>query len=89
MPDAELHNLRRIWLLDKVPFSAALLHKILTSARSRLLGARSTDNSPETRFNSAYSTIRALADAALLAQGWRWSRKMRLKYRALLQDLYI
>ena len=73
MPEAELHNLGRIGLLDKVPFSAALLQKMLNSARSRLQDARRTDNSPETRFDCAYSTIRAVADAALLAQGWRTS----------------
>jgi len=71
MPEEDLNNLARIGLLDKVPFSAALLHKMLATARTRLQDAQRTDNSLETRFDCAYTAIRAVADAALLAQGWR------------------
>ena len=71
MPEAELNNLARIGQLDKVPFSADLLRKMLATARTRLQDAQRTDNSTETRFDCAYTAIRAVADAALLAQGWR------------------
>jgi hypothetical protein len=73
MPEAELNNLARIGQLDKVPFSADLLRKMLATARTRLQDAQRTDNSVETRFDCAYTAIRAVADAALLAQGWRTS----------------
>lgn len=73
MPEEELANLARIGLLDKVPFSVALLQKMLATARTRLQDAQRTDNSPETRFDCAYTAIRAVADAALHAQGWRTS----------------
>lgn len=72
MPEAELNNLARIGQLDKVPFSADLLQKMLTTARTRLQDAQRTDNSPETRFDCAYTAIRAVA-AGLHAQGWRTS----------------
>lgn len=73
MPEEELANLARIGLLDKVPYSAALLQKMLATARTRLQDAQRTDNSSETRFDCAYTVIRAVADAALHAQGWRTS----------------
>lgn len=67
MPEEELANLARIGLLDKVPYSAALLQKMLATARTRLQDAQRTDNSSETRFDCAYTV------AALHAQGWRTS----------------
>ena len=73
MPEEELNNLARIGILDPVPFSAALLQKMLATARTRLQDAHRTDNSTETRFDCAYTAIRAVADAALHAQGWRTS----------------
>ena len=73
MPEEELNNLARIGMLDKVPFSAALLQKMLATAHTRLQDAQRTNNSTETRFDCAYTAIRALADAALHAQGWRTS----------------
>lgn len=73
MPEEEINNLARIGMLDKVPFSAALLQKMLATAHTRLQDAQRTDNSTETRFDCAYTTIRAVADAALHAQGWRTS----------------
>ena len=73
MPEEELNNLARIGMLDPVPFSAALLQKMLATAHTRLQDAQRTDNSTETRFDCAYTAIRALADAALHAQGWRTS----------------
>ena len=73
MPEDELNNLGRIGQLVSVSFSAASLQKMLASARTRLQDAKRADNSPETRFDCAYTAIRAVADAALLAQGWRTS----------------
>ena len=73
MPEEELNNLARIGMLDKVPFSAALLQKMLATAHTRLQDAQRTTNSTETRFDCAYTAIRAVADAALHAQGWRTS----------------
>ena len=71
MPEEELNNLARIGMLDKMLFSAALLQKMLATAHTRLQDAQRTDNSTETRFDCAYTAIRAVADAALLAHGWR------------------
>lgn len=73
MPEEELNNLARIGQLERVPFSASLLQKMLATARIRLQDARRTQNSTETRFDCAYTAIRAVADAALHAQGWRTS----------------
>lgn len=75
MPEEELNNLARIGMLDPVPFSAALLQKMLATAHTRLQDAQRTDNSTETRFDCAYTAIRAVADAALHAQGWRTSTR--------------
>jgi len=68
-----LANLARIGQLDTVPFSQALMDKMLATAQSRLLDARRTENSTETRFDCAYTAIRAIADAALLKHGYRTS----------------
>lgn len=73
MKSEYLMNLQRIGQLDEVPVSEALLQKLLKVANTRLLDARRTDNSLETRFDCAYTAIRALADAALLKQGLRTS----------------
>lgn len=73
MPEEELNNLARIGQLERVPFSASLLQKMLATAPIRLQDARRTQNSTETRFDCAYTAIRAVADAALHAQGWRTS----------------
>jgi hypothetical protein len=87
MPEEELSNLARIGLLDKVPFSAALFQKIMTTARTRLQDAQRTENSLETRFDCAYTAIRAVADAALLAQGWRTSTSKPGHHQTTLQCL--
>lgn len=87
MPEEELANLARIGLLDKVPFSVALLQKMLAAARTRLQDAQRTDNSPETRFDCAYTAIRAVADAALHAQGWRTSTSKPGHHQTTLQCL--
>ncbi|OYD55721.1 hypothetical protein CGK74_00805 [Thauera propionica] len=71
--DAALENLARIGQLDKVPFSQDLMTRMLATARSRLTDAQRNENSTETRFDCAYTAIRAIADAALLAHGYRTS----------------
>lgn len=71
--DAALENLARIGQLDKVPFSQDLMDRMLATARSRLTDAQRGENSAETRFDCAYTAIRAIADAALLAHGYRTS----------------
>ena len=71
--DAALENLARIGQLDKVPFSSELMARMLATARSRLIDAHRSENSAETRFDCAYTAIRAIADAALLAHGYRTS----------------
>lgn len=68
-----LENLARIGQLDKVPFSKSLMDKMLATAQSRLHDAQRTENSAETRFDCAYTAIRAIADAALLKRGYRTS----------------
>lgn len=87
MPEEEMNNLARIGMLDKVPFSAALLQKMLTTAHTRLQDAQRTDNSTETRFDCAYTAIRAVADAALHAQGWRTSTSKPGHHQTTLQCL--
>jgi hypothetical protein len=67
LPLDELDNLVRIGQLDKVPYSAALMDKML----ARLQDAQRLDNSAETRFDCAYTAIRAIADAALHQMGYR------------------
>lgn len=87
MTSEHLLNLQRIGQLDAVPFSAELLAKMLAAANSRLQDARRTDNSPETRFDCAYTAIRAVADAALLKQGFRTSTSKPGHHQTTLQCL--
>lgn len=49
------------------------MDKMLVTAQSRLHDAQRTENSAETRFDCAYTAIRAIADAALLKRGYRTS----------------
>jgi hypothetical protein len=71
MPPNELDNLVRIGQLSEVPYSQELLEKMLAAARRRLQDAQRLENSAETRFDSAYTAIRAVADAALHKMGYR------------------
>lgn len=82
-----LSNLHRIGQLDAVPFSAQLLEKMLHVAHSRLQDAMRPDNSMETRFDCAYTAIRAVADAALLKQGFRTSTSKPGHHQTTLQCL--
>lgn len=87
MTSEHLLNLQRIGQLDAVPSSAELLAKMLAAANSRLQDARRADNSPETRFDCAYTAIRAVADAALLKQGFRTSTSKPGHHQTTLQCL--
>lgn len=89
MAEEELANLARVGLLDAVPFSAPLLQRMLATARVRLQDARRTDNSLETRFDCAYTSIRAVADAALLARGWRTATNKPGHHQTTLQCLVL
>lgn len=80
-------NLQRIGQLDAVPFSAELLEKMLNVAQSRLQDALRIDNSMETRFDCAYTAIRAVADAALLKHGYRTSTSKPGHHQTTLQCL--
>lgn len=87
MTSEYLLNLLRIGLLDEVPFSADLLEKMLHAAHSRLQDAKRLENSLETRFDCAYMAIRAVADAALLKQGFRTSTSKPGHHQTTLQCL--
>jgi hypothetical protein len=87
MNSEPLSNLQRIGLLDPVPFSAELQQKMLSVAQSRLEDALRTGNSMETRFDCAYTAIRAVADAALLRQGYRTSTSKPGHHQTTLQCL--
>lgn len=87
MPAEELENLARIGQLDRVPFSQLLLEKLLVTARSRLADAQREENSTETRFDCAYTAIRAVADAALLKHGFRTATSRPGHHQTTLQCL--
>ena len=52
MPEEELNNLARIGMLDKVPFSAALLQKMLATIASNA----SAPDEPSGRWNSSLAS---------------------------------
>lgn len=87
MNSEPLVNLQRIGLLDQVPYSPELLQKMLVTARSRLNDAQRVENSMETRFDCAYTAIRAVADAALLHSGYRTSTSKPGHHQTTLQCL--
>jgi hypothetical protein len=87
MTSEPLNNLHRVGMLDQVPFSADLQQKMLNVAQSRLDDAGRTSNSMETRFDCAYTAIRAIADAALLQQGYRTSTSKPGHHQTTLQCL--
>ncbi len=87
MSSDPLVNLHRIGLLDAVPLSPELRSRMLQSARGRLTDALRTDNSLETRFDCAYTAIRAVADAALLTHGYRTSSSKPGHHQTTLQCL--
>lgn len=73
MTSINLLNLAKIGQLDSVPLSVELVKRMLLSARQRLRDAEFTQNSPETRFDCAYTAIRAVADIGLHLNGFRTS----------------
>ena len=73
MTSINLQNLAKIGQLDPVPWSADLVKRMLETARQRLRDAEFTQNSNETRFDCAYTTIRAAADIGLHLNGFRTS----------------
>lgn len=87
MSSEHLVNLLRIGLLDAVPPSPELLLRMLQAAQNRLTDALRTQNSPETRFDCAYPAIRTIADAALLAHGYRTSTSKPGHHQTTLQCL--
>ena len=87
MSSEQLQNLHKIGLLDAVPFSEVLLAKMLNVAHTRLQDAMRLDNSMETRFDCAYTAIRAVADAALLKRGFRTSTSKPGHHQTTLQCL--
>ena len=87
MTSNPLANLLKIGQLEAVPFSQPLWDKLLATATSRLLDAQRTDNSTETRFDCAYTAIRAVADAALLKHGYRTSTSKPGHHQTTLQCL--
>ena len=71
MNSTNLLNLASIGQLDQVPFSADMIKRMLTSAKQRLHDADLAQNSHETRFDCAYTTIRTIADMGLHLAGFR------------------
>lgn len=87
MTSEPLLNLQRIGQLEAVPFSAELMERMLATATNRLQDARRAENSLETRFDCAYTAIRALVDAALLKHGLRTSTSKPGHHQTTLQCL--
>ncbi|MCF8211868.1 MAG: hypothetical protein K9K38_21060 [Rhodoferax sp.] len=87
MSSDPLGNLHRIGLLDVVTPSPELRTRMLAAAQSRLTDALRCENSPETRFDCAYTAIRAVADAALLSHGFRTSTSKPGHHQTSLQCL--
>ena len=73
MNSINLLNLAKIGQLDPIPLSVDLVKRMLATARQRLRDAEFTQNSNETRFDCAYTTIRAAADIGLHLNGFRTS----------------
>lgn len=87
MTSNPLANLIKIGQLEAVPFSQSLMTRLLSTASSRILDAQRVDNSTETRFDCAYTAIRAVADAALLKHGCRTSTSKPGHHQTTLQCL--
>ena len=75
MPSAELNRLVEIGQLKLEPPIADEIAGLIRSAEARLRDARSTNNSPEGRFDLAYNAAHALALAALRSHGYRPSNR--------------
>jgi hypothetical protein len=73
MTSTNLLNLAKIGQLDPVTYSKDLVDRMLAAAKQRLRDAAFTQNSDETRFDCAYTAIRAVADIGLHIKGFRTS----------------
>lgn len=73
MTSTNLSNLAKIGQLDPVTYSKDLVDRMLATARQRLRDAQFPQNSDETRFDCAYTAIRAVADIGLHINGFRTS----------------
>lgn len=73
MTSTNLLNLAKIGQLDPVAYSKDLVDRMLATATQRLRDAQFTQNSDETRFDCAYTAIRAVADIGLHINGFRTS----------------
>lgn len=87
MTSTNLLNLAKIGQLDPIPLSMALVKRMLMTARQRLRDAELTQNSDETRFDCAYTAIRALADIGLHLQGFRTSTSKPGHHQTVIQSL--
>ena len=87
MTSINLLNLAKIGQLDPVPLSMALVKRMLLTAQQRMRDAELTQNSPETRFDCAYTAIRALADIGLHLQGFRTSTSKPGHHQTVIQSL--
>lgn len=87
MPSTNLLNLAKIGQLDPVPLSTDLVKRMLTAAKQRLRDAEFTQNSPETRFDCAYTAIRAVADIGLHLHGFRTSTSKPGHHQTTIQSL--
>ena len=87
MGSKELENLERLGLLEAAPFSAQLQARLIQTARNRLADALRAENSLETRFDCAYTAVRALADVVLFASGYRTSTSKPGHHQTTLQCL--
>jgi hypothetical protein len=73
MTSTNLANLEKIGQLNPVPVSKDLVQRMLATAQQRLRDAAFVQNSNETRFDCAYTAIRAVADIGLHLCGYRTS----------------
>lgn len=87
MTSTNLLNLAKIGQLEPVPLSPELVRRMLASARQRLRDAQLTQNSPETRFDCAYTTIRIVADMGLHLQGFRTSTSKPGHHQTAIQSM--
>lgn len=86
MASAELERLADRGLLLREPPGRAELEGLIRSAERRLLDARKTDLSLDSRFDLAYNAAHALAHAALRHSGYR-AEKRDLVFQCLAHTL--
>lgn len=77
-----LDNLVKIGKLKREPFAGNEFTGLVNYARKRLVDARNTELSPESRFDLAYNASHSYALAALRFQGYR-SENRTIVFQAL------